>query len=163
MVPPKDAYPRRVPDLKRHQQCDSLQTVVPPVNIVPHEEVVGVRAGPSDAEELLEVVVLTVDVTADCYGAGDLGDVLLFMEDLLCVLAEILDAVREGRGGDMVSIIVLAVASLLLLLIIIILTLTSPSVSVPPVLKLTICESSLTKSMLLAIVTAAVLYLRVEY
>lgn len=59
-------------NLQRHQQRNSLQAVVPAVDVVSHEEVVGVGAGTADSEELLEVVILTVDIAADCYGALDL-------------------------------------------------------------------------------------------
>ena len=62
-----------MPNLERDQQRDGLERIITAVDVVAHKEVVGVGAGTADSEELLEVVVLAVDVAADCYGALDLG------------------------------------------------------------------------------------------
>ena len=48
-----------------HQKADSFDRVVAAVDIVAHEQVVGVRRFAADSEELDQVVELTVNVSAD--------------------------------------------------------------------------------------------------
>ena len=62
-----------------------------PVNIVSHEQVVGVGAGASYLKQLLNVLELPVDVPTYRYGTFYFLYVRLFGEDLLCFLAERLD------------------------------------------------------------------------
>ena len=44
VVPPEDCYPAAEPHLQRHQQRHRLHAVVASVNIVSHEEIIGVGA-----------------------------------------------------------------------------------------------------------------------
>ena len=63
----------RVAYLESNQECDGLHTVVSSVNIISHEEIVGVGALPSDPEQLHQVVKLTVDVATDRHRTFHLG------------------------------------------------------------------------------------------
>ena len=54
-------------DLEGDEEGDRLHAVVAPVHVVPHEEVVGVRGLAADAEQLHQVVELTMHIPADCY------------------------------------------------------------------------------------------------
>ena len=56
-----------VSDLESQEEADSLHAVVAAVHVVPHEEVVGVRGLATDAEQLHQVVELTMNIPADCY------------------------------------------------------------------------------------------------
>lgn len=71
--------------LKSDEQCDSLYAVVAAVDVVAHEQIVGVRRAPADAEQLHQIVELAVDVPADCHRAFHLLHVGLFSQDLLCL------------------------------------------------------------------------------
>jgi len=51
--------------LQRHQQGDSLNRVVASVNIISHEEIVGVGWLSTNLEQFTQVVELSVDVTTD--------------------------------------------------------------------------------------------------
>ena len=53
---------------EREREGDAYR-VVPTVDVVTHEKVVGVRAAATDAEELHEVVELAVDIAADGHRA----------------------------------------------------------------------------------------------
>ena len=47
------------------EQSDCLDTVVAAIDVVAHEEVVGVRGLSANLEQLAQVVELAMDVTAD--------------------------------------------------------------------------------------------------
>ena len=55
--------------LEGNEQGDSLNTVVASVYIVSHEQIVRVRAFPTDPEELHQVMELTVHIATHCHGA----------------------------------------------------------------------------------------------
>ena len=57
------AHARRT--LERDEERDGLDRVVAAIDVVAHEEVVGVRARAADAEDLHQVVELSVNVAAD--------------------------------------------------------------------------------------------------
>ena len=58
--------------LKGDQERDCLDRVVASIDVVTHEQVVGVRGLPSNFEELAQIVELTVDVTADGHWGANL-------------------------------------------------------------------------------------------
>ena len=62
--------------------------MVTPIDVVAHEEVVGVRALAPDLEELVEVVELAVDVPADGHRGRDEAHVRLGHEHFLGLEAE---------------------------------------------------------------------------
>ena len=63
--------------LKGDQERDSLDRVVASVDVVTHEQVVGVRGLSSNLEKLAQIVELTVNVTADGHWGTDLLHVRL--------------------------------------------------------------------------------------
>lgn len=63
--------------LECNKQCDSLDAVVPTVDVVPHEQVVGVRGAAPDPEQLHQIVELAVHVAAYCHRAFHLLHVRL--------------------------------------------------------------------------------------
>jgi len=64
VVAAQDSDAAGIADLERDQQSHGLDGEVAAVNVVAHEEVVGVRVGASDLEQLHQVVELAVDVAA---------------------------------------------------------------------------------------------------
>ena len=59
-----------VPHLERDQQRHRLDRVIATVDVVAHEEVIGVGARAANAEDFHEVVKLGVDVAADDHRRG---------------------------------------------------------------------------------------------
>lgn len=57
MIPAEDGDAVSVPQLEGHEQRDGLDRVVPSVDVVAHEEVVGIWRVAADAKELGEVVL----------------------------------------------------------------------------------------------------------
>lgn len=112
VVPAEDRDPVAVPHLERDEERDGLDRVVPSVDIVAHEQVVGVGRVATDPEEFRQVVLLsqrgkgsavlvrsplgsggrtdelTVNVTADSHGASDRLNVRLFDQDFSCLRRE---------------------------------------------------------------------------
>uniref|UniRef100_M4C2T4 Uncharacterized protein n=1 Tax=Hyaloperonospora arabidopsidis (strain Emoy2) TaxID=559515 RepID=M4C2T4_HYAAE len=76
---------------QRHEQRDTLERVVPAVDVIPHEEVVRIRTRAAYPEELQEVVKLSVNVATDRDGTLDWLDIRLAREDLLGFLAQLVD------------------------------------------------------------------------
>ena len=62
MVAPEEEEVLRVLDLVGQQQADGLQRLLPPVHVVPQEQVVGLGREPAVLEQAQQVRVLTVDV-----------------------------------------------------------------------------------------------------
>ena len=75
------------PTSTAHLQCDKegdrLDRVVPPVDVVAHEQVVRVRRLAAYLEQLHQVVELAVHVAAHCYRTSDFLYVRLARQDLL--------------------------------------------------------------------------------
>ena len=71
--------------LKGDKKGDSLDGVVAAIDVISHEQVVGVGGLSSDLEKLAQVMELTVDVTADCHGGAHLLHVRLVDQDLFCL------------------------------------------------------------------------------
>lgn len=82
MVSSQDSDSILVPDFECKHEADGLYRVIASIDIVSEEQVVGVGNGPSDFEQLDQVVELAVDVTADEDGSFDWDDVGLLGEDL---------------------------------------------------------------------------------
>lgn len=60
-------------DLVRKQQADSLQRLLATVDVVTQEQVVGLGRKAAIFEEAQQVVILTVDVTADLFSPLELA------------------------------------------------------------------------------------------
>ena len=71
MVSSQNCDPILEPYFQSDQQGDSLDRVVPSVDVVAHKEVVSVRRLTTDLEQLHQVMELTVDVSADSDWALD--------------------------------------------------------------------------------------------
>jgi len=71
--------------LKGDKEGDSLDGVVSAIDVVTHEQVVGVGGLASNLEKLAQVMELTVDVAADCHGGAHLLHVRLVDQDLFCL------------------------------------------------------------------------------
>ena len=69
-------------DLESDEESDSLDGVVATINIIAHEQVVGVGRVATNLEEFSQVVELTVDVTTDSHGGAHLLHVRLVDQDL---------------------------------------------------------------------------------
>lgn len=65
VVATEDGDALRVADLECDQQSDGLDGEVATIDVVSHEEVVGVWVGSTDLEQLHQVVELAVDITTD--------------------------------------------------------------------------------------------------
>ena len=87
VVAAEDGDALGVSDFERNEEGDGLNGEVAAVDVVAHEEVVGVWIGAADFEELHQVVELAVDVAADGHRALDRLHVRLVLEDLARLLA----------------------------------------------------------------------------
>mmetsp|Transcript_87065 Transcript_87065/g.186627 ORF Transcript_87065/g.186627 Transcript_87065/m.186627 type:complete len:259 (-) Transcript_87065:219-995(-) len=91
MVAAEDCNPPRKADLDAKEQGNTLDREVATIYIVPEKEVVRVGWKAADAEKLLEVMELAVDVTTDCHRAPHGVHVALRGKDVLCKVTELLD------------------------------------------------------------------------
>ncbi len=82
MVPTENSDTVFIADLQANQQCHSFDGVVASIDVVAHEEVVGVGRDASNLEELHEVVELAMDVSTHgdwaAYGL-DIGFILEYL------------------------------------------------------------------------------------
>ena len=76
------------PRFEEEEEGEGLEGVVPAVDEVPHEYVVGVRDVPARLQQLEEVVELSVDVAADGHRRAHRLHVALLHQQLLDVAAE---------------------------------------------------------------------------
>lgn len=83
MVAPEYGYPLLVAHLERDEQRDRLDRVVAAVDVVAHEQVVGVGAAAAYPEQLHQVVELAVHVTTNGHRAFHLLHVRLLRQYLL--------------------------------------------------------------------------------
>lgn len=88
MVSSEYGNPILVSDFQGHQQGDRLHAVIASVHIVPHEEVVGLRAVPPNPEQLQKVLELAVYVPAHSHRAPDRLHVALLSQDLSSFVAQ---------------------------------------------------------------------------
>ena len=58
--------------LKGDKQSDGLDGVVATINVVTHEQIVGVGGLATNLEKLAQIVELTVDITTDSHGGAHL-------------------------------------------------------------------------------------------
>ena len=65
MVAPQDSNSVLKAHLESDEQSDCLDTVVAAIDVVTHEEIVGVRGLSANLEQLAQVVELAMNVTAD--------------------------------------------------------------------------------------------------
>ena len=61
--------------LESDQQGDRVHTVVSSINIISHEEIIGVGTLPSDPEQLHQVMKLTMNIATDRHRTFHLGTI----------------------------------------------------------------------------------------
>jgi len=85
MVTSEDGESILIAHLQGDKQGHGLHGVVSAINIISHEEVVGVRGLSANLEEFSQVVELSVDVTTDGHGGAHLLHVGLVDQDFFCL------------------------------------------------------------------------------
>ena len=65
MISAQNCYSVLEPHFQTNQKSDSLDRVIPSIDVVSHEQVVSVRRFASDLEEFHEVVELPVNISAN--------------------------------------------------------------------------------------------------
>jgi hypothetical protein len=73
-------YAIGVADLETDQERDGFDTVIASIDVIAHEQVIGIRSRSTDAKEFHEIVPLSVNVAADGNGGGDGLDVGFLQE-----------------------------------------------------------------------------------
>ena len=76
------------PHLQSDQERDSLDRVVATIDVITHEEVVGIWRLAANSKELFQIMELAMNVTADCDRGSNSLDVGLIDQDLLSLLAQ---------------------------------------------------------------------------
>lgn len=64
VVPSQNCNAMSVSHLQGHQQGNSLQTVIPAIDIISHEQIVSLGDRTTDPEKLGQIIELTMDITA---------------------------------------------------------------------------------------------------
>ena len=82
MVAPDQAYSIRVPQFKNHQKGNGLNTMRSSINVVAHEQVVGVRAVAANSKKLNYIIKLPVDVAHTGDWRSKLNHVIFFGKDV---------------------------------------------------------------------------------
>ena len=85
MVSSQDRQSLRVSNFQCNEKRDGLDGVISTIDVVSHEEVVGLRRLAADLKELAKIMELPVDITADGHWRGHRLDVRLRDEDFLCL------------------------------------------------------------------------------
>ena len=67
VVSSQDGYSVSEAHLKGNKKSHGLNRVVSAINIISHEQIVGVGRLATDSEQFAQVAELSVDVAADCY------------------------------------------------------------------------------------------------
>lgn len=81
MVPSKQSYPGGVAHFEGEQITHHLNTVMASINVVPHKQIAGIRDISADQKQFLQVVELTVNISADHHRGFDDHHVAFFEED----------------------------------------------------------------------------------
>lgn len=90
MVSPEQRYSIFVPDFQCKKQQESLNAISTPVNIITHEDIVGIRGKATDFKQFEQVIELAMDVAADGDWAADSDHIQLCFHDLLGSIAQLL-------------------------------------------------------------------------
>ena len=85
MVSSKDSKSILKADLESDEKSDSLDGVIAAIDVVTHEEVVGVGRLTTNLKQFSQVVELTVNVTTDRDWGTDLLDVRFVNKDFFCL------------------------------------------------------------------------------
>ena len=85
MVTSKDSKSILKADLQSDEKSDCLDRVVSAIDVVTHEEIVGVGRLTTNLKQFPQIVELAVNVTADRDWSTDLLDVRFVNKDFLCL------------------------------------------------------------------------------
>jgi len=97
VVSSKDSKSILKADLESDEKSDSLDGVVAAIDVVTHEEVVGVGRLTTNLKQFSQVVELTVNVTTDRDWSTDLLDVRFVNKDFFCLFAKKFDLTLGER------------------------------------------------------------------
>lgn len=97
MVPSENGNPPGVPDLQGKKQRNSLDRIIPSVDVIAHEEEAHKGRPPSNGEELHQIMELSVDVSANSHWGLHRLHIPLFDQNLPCFLAKDPD-LSLGKG-----------------------------------------------------------------
>lgn len=100
MVPAKQCDALGVAHLQAQQEKERFDAVVPTINVIAHEQIVGAGTVPSHEKQLSQVIELAVNITtnllftkgttANRNGRMDFVHIVLLQEQLLGLVAQVL-------------------------------------------------------------------------
>ena len=91
VVSSKDRNTLGITNFETDEKCDGLDRVVSSINVVTHEQVVVVGYLPTNIEEFLQIVELTVYVTTNGNRCAHFCHITLILEYFLGMIAEFID------------------------------------------------------------------------
>jgi len=91
MVASKNSESVLEADFQSDKECHSLDRVVTTIDVVAHEQVVGIRWLSTNLEQFSEIMELPMDVSTNCDGCTDLLDIRLVNKDFFRLFAEKFD------------------------------------------------------------------------
>jgi len=87
VIATEDGYAGRIAYLERDEEGDGLDGKVATIDIVTHEQIIGVWIGTANLEELHQVMKLAVNISADRHWAFHWLHIGLFRQNLACLVA----------------------------------------------------------------------------
>mmetsp|Transcript_19392 Transcript_19392/g.56728 ORF Transcript_19392/g.56728 Transcript_19392/m.56728 type:complete len:305 (+) Transcript_19392:329-1243(+) len=100
VIAPEDKDSIGIADLEADQHGDGFDGVISPIDVIPHEEVVGIGRRSADAVQLHEIVPLAVNVAAHRDGRGDRLDVGFVGEMFPRLVAQLTHLRFAQRSAD---------------------------------------------------------------
>lgn len=91
MVAAKNRHAIFVSNLEGDEQRDGFDGIITAVNIVSHEQIIGVWARSADPHQLVEIVQLPVNVATHSDGTAHTLDIRLLLQNLLGLLTKHFD------------------------------------------------------------------------
>jgi len=88
VVATKDGNALGISDFESYEESDSFYGVVTSINIITHEEVVGIWVWAPNSEQLHQVMKLAMDISAHSDWAFHWLYIRLVPQDLSCLLAQ---------------------------------------------------------------------------
>lgn len=85
MVSSKNGNSISESNLEQYKKSYRLERIIASINIVSHKQVVGVRRKPSNSEEFHEIVILSMDVSANSDWRTYRLHIGFFRQNLLCL------------------------------------------------------------------------------
>ena len=78
VVSAEDGDSRFVAHFEGHEKSDRFEGIVSAVDVVAHEQIIGLRTCSANAKKLRQIIKLTMNITANCYRRADWLNVALF-------------------------------------------------------------------------------------